>query len=55
VAKRAATVGTDPEFVAMLRDLVVERLEGEELPDHGALATHDRCPVACCPPPPPRR
>jgi ferrochelatase len=55
VAKRAATVGTDPEFVAMLRDLVVERLEGEELPDHGALATHDRCPVGCCPPPPPRR
>jgi ferrochelatase len=28
VAKRAATVGTDPQFVAMLRDLVVERLTG---------------------------
>jgi ferrochelatase len=51
VAKRAATVGTDPEFVAMLRDLVVERLSGPELPSHGALATHDRCPVGCCPPP----
>jgi ferrochelatase len=55
VAKRAATVGTDTEFVAMLRDLVVERLSGPELPGHGALATHDRCPVGCCPPPPPRR
>ena len=50
-AKRAATVGTDPEFVAMLRSLVVERLAGEELPSHGALATHDRCPVGCCAPP----
>ena len=50
-AKRAATVGTDPEFVAMLRSLVVERLSGEELPSHGALATHDRCPVGCCAPP----
>lgn len=55
VAKRAATVGTDPEFVAMLRDLVVERLTGPELQEHGALATHDRCPVGCCPPPPARR
>jgi ferrochelatase len=50
-AKRSATVGTDPEFVAMLRALVVERLSGEELPTHGALATHDRCPVGCCAPP----
>jgi protoporphyrin/coproporphyrin ferrochelatase len=50
-AKRSATVGTDPQFVALLRDLVVERLTGEELPDHGALATHDRCPVGCCAPP----
>jgi ferrochelatase len=52
--KRAATVGTAPEFVAMLRDLVVERLSGPELPSHGALATHDRCPVGCCPSPPRR-
>ena len=55
VVKRAATVGTDPGFVAMLRDLVVERLEGPELPSHGALATHDRCPAGCCPAPLPRR
>ncbi len=50
-AKRAATVGTDTEFVAMLRDLVAERIAGQELPSHGALATYDRCPVGCCPPP----
>ena len=50
-AKRAATVGTDPEFVAMLRALVVERLDGDELPSHGDLATHDRCPAGCCPAP----
>lgn len=53
---RAATVGTDPEFVSMLRDLVHERIAAKvELPDHGCVATHDRCPAHCCPPPPPRR
>jgi protoporphyrin/coproporphyrin ferrochelatase len=51
VARRAPTVGTDPQFVAMLRDLVVERLEGEERDGHGAPATHDRCPAGCCRPP----
>ena len=52
VVSRAATVGTDPRFVAMLRDLVVERLAApEELPDHGGVATHDRCPHRCCPAP----
>ena len=51
VARRSPTVGTDPQFVAMLRDLVVERLSGPELPTHGAPATHDRCPVGCCPAP----
>ena len=50
--RRAATVGTDPLFVAMLRDLVLERVNAsEELDDHGCPATHDRCPVGCCPPP----
>ena len=52
---RAATVGTDPEFVQMLVDLVHERIAAPaELPDHGAVATHDRCPARCCPPPPRR-
>jgi len=50
-AKRAATVGTDPRFVTMLRTLVQERLAGDEQPSHGALATYDRCPVGCCAPP----
>jgi ferrochelatase len=52
--RRAATVGTDPEFVQMLVALVAERRAGPEQPDHGCVATHDRCPVGCCPPPPRR-
>ncbi len=48
---RAATVGTDLRFVAMLRDLVAERLAGDEQPSHGAPSTYDRCPVGCCPTP----
>ena len=50
--RRAATVGTDPEFVSMLVGLVAERERGPELASHGCVATHDRCPVGCCPPPP---
>ena len=53
--RRAATVGTDPEFVAMLARLAEERERGPELDSHGCVATHDRCPVGCCPPPPPAR
>ena len=49
--RRAATVGTDPEFVAMLARLVGERRQGPELDTHGCVATHDRCPAGCCPPP----
>ena len=48
---RAATVGTDPEFVAMLAGLVRERISGPELEGHGAEATYDRCPASCCPAP----
>jgi ferrochelatase len=50
---RAATVGTDPRFVAMVRELVAERLD----PAAPRLAlgplgpSHDRCPVGCCPAP----
>lgn len=51
VVRRARTVGTDPAFVAMLRDLVVERIAGPDLPDHGGVATHDVCPARCCPAP----
>ncbi|RJK96268.1 ferrochelatase [Vallicoccus soli] len=52
--QRAATVGTDPRFVAALRELVVERDEAEAgarpaRPAVGALPpSHDVCPVGCC-------
>jgi len=49
---RAATVGTDPRFVAMVRELVLERVG---LSDARALSTlgpmHDVCPANCCPNP----
>jgi len=50
---RAATVGTAPEFVTMVRDLIAER--AWDLPDRPALgllpASHDVCPLDCCPAP----
>jgi ferrochelatase len=50
---RAATVGTAPEFVSMIRDLIAERVW--ELPDRAAIgslpANHDVCPLDCCPAP----
>jgi len=51
---RAATVGTHPVFVGMLRQLIEERLS----PDSNKLAigkygpNHDVCPMDCCPAPP---
>ncbi|HYH33856.1 MAG TPA: ferrochelatase [Nocardioides sp.] len=54
-AVRAATPGVDPRFVAMVRDLLLERAAAErgEQPDRvtvGRLpAAHDRCPLGCCP------
>ena len=50
---RAATPGTDPRFVTMVRELVTERLEpGCPRRSLGAMpASHDRCPVGCCPAP----
>jgi ferrochelatase len=51
---RAATVGTDPDFVAAVRELVRERLQPDE--PRRALgrlgAGWDTCPLDCCPPPP---
>ena len=52
---RAATAGVDPRFVAMVRDLLVERAAVERgatvrRASVGALApSWDRCPVGCCP------
>ena len=48
---RAATVGTHPAFVGMVRDLVRERMT--ESPVRAALGSrgpsHDLCPSDCCP------
>jgi protoporphyrin/coproporphyrin ferrochelatase len=47
---RVATVGTDPVFVAMIRELIEERLQ--ENPGRRFLGElgpgHDVCPVNCC-------
>ncbi|MGN6599946.1 MAG: ferrochelatase [Actinomycetes bacterium] len=51
---RAATVGTDPRFVAAIRDLVLERAaveRGEAVTRAvvpGMTVSHDVCPVGCC-------
>jgi ferrochelatase len=54
---RAATVGTAPAFVGMVRDLIAERHFG--LPERVAIgnlpANHDVCPLDCCPAPAMRR
>lgn len=51
---RAGTAGTHPQFVAMLRELIQERVESR--PERRAVgyypASHDVCPVNCCMPPP---
>jgi ferrochelatase len=53
---RAATPGTDPRFVAMVRELVLERLDPASPRRRlGILARWDTCPAGCCPPPPRRR
>jgi ferrochelatase len=50
---RAATVGTHHRFVAMLRELIEERLSGR--PERRAVGrfgpNHDVCPAGCCPRP----
>jgi ferrochelatase len=50
---RAATVGTDPVFIGMIRDLIAER--SGMLTDRAAIgqfpANHDVCPLDCCPAP----
>ena len=48
---RAATVGTDAQFVAMVRELVVERTSGAaDRPFLGFRGpSHDVCPLTCCP------
>jgi ferrochelatase len=50
---RAATVGTDPAFIAMVRDLIAERagLLSERTAIGRLPASHDVCPLDCCPAP----
>jgi len=54
-AVRAATAGTDPRFVAMVRDLVRERVEPVAPSRRASLGRlgpcHDVCPAGCCPNP----
>ncbi len=56
---RAATVGTHPRFIAMLRELIEERMG--RISGRRSLGTngpsHDVCPIDCCLPParPPAR
>jgi ferrochelatase len=53
---RAATVGVHPKFVAMIRDLVLERTDGAPRRALGELGpSHDVCPADCCPAPQLRR
>ncbi len=53
---RAATVGTHPRFVRMIRELIVERMS--ETPARACLGASgpapDVCPAECCRPPAPR-
>jgi protoporphyrin/coproporphyrin ferrochelatase len=48
---RGSTVGTAPAFVAMIRELIEERMA--DRPERRALGSlgpsHDVCPIGCCP------
>jgi ferrochelatase len=48
--QRAPTVGVHPRFIQMIRELIVERIDGApERPALGSLgASHDVCPADCC-------
>ena len=52
---RASTAGLDPRFVAMVRDLVLERAAAERGTEPRRLSvgslgpSWDLCPVGCCP------
>ena len=53
---RAATAGVDPRFVAMIRQLLLERAKVErgESPERAVVAAEpswDVCPAGCCPNP----
>jgi protoporphyrin/coproporphyrin ferrochelatase len=49
---RAGTVGTHPQFISMIRELVMERMGLAEKRALGLMPpNHDVCPLDCCPRP----
>jgi ferrochelatase len=49
---RAATAGTHPLFVKMIRELILERIDGIPVRAIGLRGpSHDACPDDCCLPP----
>ena len=52
---RSRSVGTHPRFVAMLRELIEERVRGVPESGHRAIGQYgpnpDVCPEHCCLPP----
>ena len=47
--QRAASVGTHPKFISMIRHLILERTNGAEKLAIGNMPpNHDVCPVDCC-------
>jgi ferrochelatase len=52
---RSQTVGTHPRFVAMLGELIAERISSPGVHPRRAIGqdgpSHDACPDTCCPPP----
>ena len=46
---RAGTVGSDPRFIRMIRELILERTDDVERRSVGSLGpSHDVCPENCC-------
>jgi ferrochelatase len=46
---RAGTPGSDPRFVAMIRDLILERSDPAAPPARlGTVPVWDACPAGCC-------
>lgn len=49
---RASAPGSHPEFIRMIRELILERVEGSERRAMGTYEpNHDACPEDCCAPP----
>lgn len=54
--ERAKTVGVHPQFISMVRELILERTDGTEKRAIGLMPpNHDVCPKDCCTYDPPKR